>query len=78
MKAMFGLFKKKQEPIHLSAEIAEAPANNFVTRLLAEEMPILDSASRIRVHQILKEYDGPEITCQEDLPEELKEILDLY
>lgn len=49
-----------------------------MTRLIAEELPILDSTSRGRVYEILREYDGPEISSQEELPEEIREIMDLY
>lgn len=54
------------------------PLNDFMTRLMAEEIPMLDSASRGRVYQLLREYTGPQITTQDELPEEIKEILDLY
>lgn len=62
----------------VSTEFAQAPLNDFMLRLMAEEIPMLDSGSRQRVHQILKEYDGPEITSQEQLPAEIIEIMDLY
>lgn len=38
---------------------------------------MLDSASRIRVYEILNSYTGPTITSQEELPAEIREIFDL-
>ena len=49
-----------------------------MTRLMAEEIPMLDSASRGLVYKLLREYDGPEITTQEELPTEIRDIMDLY
>ena len=49
-----------------------------MTRLIAEELPILDSTSRGRVYEILRSYQGPEITSQDELPEEIRQIMDLY
>lgn len=78
MKGMFGFLKKKPEPVgHIAAEHTNTPMNQFMTRLMAEELPLLDSASRVRVYQILEEYDGPQITCQEELPEEIRQLMDL-
>ncbi|AIU29520.1 Hypothetical protein Cul210931_0147 [Corynebacterium ulcerans] len=48
-----------------------------MTLLMAEEIPMLDSASRVRVYQILEEYDGPQITSQEELPQEIRDMMDL-
>jgi hypothetical protein len=48
-----------------------------MTRLMAEELPFLDSASRVRVYEILENYDGPQITSQEELPQEIRDMLDL-
>jgi hypothetical protein len=48
-----------------------------MTRLMAEEMPILDSTSRRRVYEILGTYQGPTIESQAGLPEEIREIMDL-
>ncbi|MDO5032575.1 hypothetical protein [Corynebacterium sp.] len=62
----------------LATEHTSTPLNGFMTRLIAEELPILDSASRGRVYQILREYEGPEITSQEELPKEIRDIMDLY
>ncbi|GAA1474250.1 hypothetical protein GCM10009604_20740 [Corynebacterium aurimucosum] len=62
----------------LATEHTSLPLNGFMTRLIAEELPILDSASRGRVYEILRGYEGPEITSQEELPEEIREIMDLY
>lgn len=45
--------------------------------LIAQEIPLLDSVSRGRVYEILRNYDGPQITTQEDLPAEIREMMDL-
>ena len=54
------------------------PLNEFMTRLMAQELPILDSTSRQRVRDILREYDGPTITEPEELSEEIRQIMELY
>lgn len=74
---MFGLFKKKAPQPHIAAENTDAPLNNFMTMLMAQELPLLDSKDRVRVYEILKEYDGPQITSQEELPEEIRKLMDL-
>ncbi|WP_295645357.1 hypothetical protein [uncultured Corynebacterium sp.] len=56
----------------------QLPLNEFMTRMMAQELPIMDSASRQRVNQILREYDGPEISSIEELPKEIRDIMDLY
>ncbi|WP_293768010.1 hypothetical protein [uncultured Corynebacterium sp.] len=68
----------KRTGIFESAQRAGAPLNDFMTRLIAEELPLLDSASRQRVYDILRAYDGPEITSQAELPEDIIDIMDLY
>ncbi len=76
--------RTEDDLIHGSFEATQrttAPLNDFMTRLIAEELPILDSASRQRVYEILRDYEaagGPEITRQEDLPAEIIELMDLY
>lgn len=75
---MFGLFKKeKPEPGHIAAELTNTPMNQFMTRLIAEELPLLDSASRVRVYEVLNNYEGPQITSQEELPQEIRDLMDL-
>lgn len=75
---MFNFFKKKQEPArHMAAERTNLPLDDFMTRLVAQELPVLDSADRRRVYQLLREYEGPVICSQEELPEEVREIMDL-
>ena len=59
-------------------EHTNLPLNDFMTRLMAEEIPMLDSTSRGLVYKLLREYDGPEITTQEELPTEIRDIMDLY
>ncbi len=74
---MFGLFKKKPAPGHIAAQHTNLPMNQHMTRLVAEELPLLDSSSRVRVYEILNNYQGPIITTQEELPAEIRELLDL-
>lgn len=75
---MFGMFKKKQAaPTHIAAERTNLPLDDFMTRLIAQELPLLDSVDRSRVYEMLREYDGPTITSQEELPAEIREIMDL-
>lgn len=79
MAGLFG-FKKKQDPQRsprLAAELTNTPMDNYMTRLLAEELPMVDSVSRRRVYEILESYEGPQITSQEELPAEIRELLDL-
>ncbi|GAA1472718.1 hypothetical protein P4N68_06990 [Corynebacterium felinum] len=75
---MFGLFKKKQEAApHIAATHTNLPLDDHMTRLIAQELPLLDSRSRIRVYEILNDYHGPTITTQEELPEEIRAIFEL-
>lgn len=60
-----------------ATEHTNLPLSPFMTRLMAEEMPILDSTSRRRVYEILGAYEGPTIESQEGLPEEIRDIMDL-
>ena len=51
-----------------------------MTRLVAQELPLLDSTSRGTVYEELREYQQsgkPTITSQEDLPERIREIMEL-
>ena len=64
----------------VAAEQTNLPLNDFMTRMLAQELPILDSHSRSEVYRLLREYaatGAPDITSQEELPAEIREILDL-
>lgn len=63
--------------IHEAAQRTTAPLNDYMIRLMAEELPMLDSASRSRVYELLREYNGPEITSQEELPHEIRDLMDL-
>ena len=51
-----------------AASHAEAPLNEFM---------VLDSTSRRIVNQELRDYDGPTITCVAELPETIREVMDL-
>ncbi|MBV7294413.1 hypothetical protein KRX51_00545 [Corynebacterium sp. TAE3-ERU12] len=75
---MFGFLRKKDAPKrYIAAEHTNTPMSQEMTRLVAEELPMVDSASRARVYEILDTYDGPTITSQEELPEEIRSLLDL-
>lgn len=74
---MFGFKKKTQESVHMAAEKTNTPLSNEMTMMMAQELPILDSASRTRVYEILSAYEGPQISSQEELPEEIRTIMDL-
>lgn len=72
--------KDLREGRFLAAEQTNLPLNDFMTRLIAQELPILDSHERTEVYRLLREYaadGGPEITSQEELPAGICEILDL-
>lgn len=63
--------------IHIAAQHTQLPLDDFMTRLVAQELPLLDSASRGLVYAELRSYRGPTITRQQDLPARIREILDL-
>lgn len=77
--SLFDRFRKKpaESDVYIAAEHTNVPLDTFMTRLMAEELPMLDSADRNRVYRILEEYDGSTITTQDELPEEIREIMDL-
>ncbi|MEJ5998110.1 hypothetical protein [Corynebacterium sp. H130] len=75
---MFGFMKKKTATEHTAAEMTNTPLSNELTMMLAQELPLLDSVARVRVYEILESYEGPTITKQEDLPKEIRDLLDLY
>lgn len=83
---MFGRKKKydpevdQREGRHVAAEQTNLPLDDFMTRLLAQELPLLDSHDRATVYRVLREYTDsgkPTITSQEELPAEIRDILDL-
>ena len=75
---MFGfLRKKKKDPVYIAEEHTDTPMSSEMTRLVAQELPLLDSVSRTRVYRLLEEYDGPTITSQEELPQEIRDLMDL-
>lgn len=74
----FEKFRKKPEnPTHIAAERTNLPLDDLMTRLVAQELPLLDSTSRSEVYRLLREYEGPVITSQEELPAEIRELMDL-
>lgn len=71
------MFGRKKEKPHLAAVHTNTPLNDHMTLLMAQELPLVDSKGRARIYQILREYDGPIITSQDELPEEIRAIMDL-
>ncbi|AKK10118.1 hypothetical protein [Corynebacterium uterequi] len=63
-----------------AARRVDAPLSDFMVRLLAQELPFLDSATRGEVYELLrqhKEAGRPVIESQEDLPAQIRELMDL-
>ncbi|AZA08266.1 MULTISPECIES: hypothetical protein [Corynebacterium] len=69
--------KKAEAAPRIAAERTNTPLDNRMTLLVAQELPLLDSADRVRVYEILNSYEGPQITSQEELPAEIRELMDL-
>lgn len=65
------------EAIHEAAQRTTAPLSDWMVRVMAEEMPFVDSKDRTRIYEILRDYEGPVISSQEELPAEIREIMDL-
>ncbi|MCW5185438.1 hypothetical protein [Burkholderia cenocepacia] len=65
------------DAIHEAAQRIDAPLSDWMVRVMAEEMPFVDSKDRTRIYEILREYDGPVISSQEELPAEIRTIMDL-
>ncbi|WKD58512.1 hypothetical protein [Corynebacterium caspium] len=70
---------RKDDPrnIHIAALFTNVPLDDFMTRLVAEELPMVDSVSRTQVYEELAAYEGPIITSQEMLPVRVRTLLDL-
>ena len=65
---------------HISAQLVNVPLDDFMARLIAQELPILDSTSRGIVYDELrahKEAGKPVSTSQEELPARIREIMEL-
>ena len=65
------------DAIHEAAQRVDVPLSDFMVRLMAEELPFVDSKGRTRIYEILREPDGPVISSQEELPAEIRSIMDL-
>ncbi|QNE88708.1 hypothetical protein H0194_06235 [Corynebacterium incognita] len=84
---MFGFGKKrynaeedKRNGVHMAAQHTNVPLNDFMTRLMAEEIPFLDTAERQEIYALLEEHRAagkPDITSQDELPPRIREIMDL-
>lgn len=65
---------------HISAQLVDVPLDDFMARLIAQELPVLDSTSRGIVYEELRAHKAagkPTITSQEELPERIREIMEL-
>ncbi|MDK8846534.1 hypothetical protein QP888_08530 [Corynebacterium sp. MSK297] len=62
---------------YIASQETNLPLDEFMTRLFAEELPMLDSTSRREVYRLLREYDGKTITSQDELPAPIRELMDL-
>ncbi|TVX78794.1 MULTISPECIES: hypothetical protein [unclassified Corynebacterium] len=68
------------DAIHEAAQRVDVPLSDFMVRVFAEELPFVDSAGRGRIYELLREHKAsgkPTITSQEELPQEIREIMDL-
>lgn len=65
------------DEIHIAAQRTNVPLNDFMTRLMAQELPMVDSTTRVLVYEELRNYEGPTITSQEELPERIRQLMDL-
>lgn len=66
--------------LHQAAQQTTAPLSDFMVRLMAQELPLLDSVDRTRVYEILREHTaagGGIIETQEELPAEIRTMMDL-
>lgn len=57
-----------------------SPLNHFMQQLMSQELPVLDSTSRARITELLREHAAagrPTITSQEELPAEIRQIMEL-
>lgn len=83
--SMFGFGKKKdlseekspKPGPHIAAQETNTPMSEDVTLMMAQELPIMDSHQRARVYEILREYNGPTIETQDQLPAEIRQLMDL-
>lgn len=65
---------------HMAAQRVEVPLSDYMVRLMAEELPFLDSHSRGLVYDSLRKHaeEGkPLINSQEELPADIKNLMDL-
>src|SRR5699024_6097131 len=62
----------------IAAERTNLPLNDFMTRLMAEEIPMLDSNSRGLVYKLLIKYEVSEMITHDEFQYEIRDIMDLY
>ena len=46
------------DAIHEAAQRTDAPLSDFMVRLMAQELPFVDSKGRTRIYEILREHEG--------------------
>ncbi|WP_448853139.1 hypothetical protein [Corynebacterium frankenforstense] len=63
--------------VHEAAQRTNLPLDDFMVRLVAQELPMVDTTSQSLVLKELREYSGPTITSQGELPEPVRRLLDL-
>lgn len=76
---MFGFLRKKPSAAgqpHMAGEYTQVNMNNEMVMFFADELPMLDSTSRRRVNALLRDYDGPTIESFDDVPREIRDIMD--
>lgn len=62
---------------HMAAHKTNLPMSEDMTLMMAQELPIMDSNTRARIYEILRDYTGPTINSQAELPEEIRQLMDL-
>lgn len=68
------------DAIHEAAQRVDVPLSDFMVRVFVEELPFIDSTGRGRIYELLREHKEagkPVITSQDELPEEIRTIMDL-
>ena len=62
---------------HIAATRTNVPLDDNMTLLFAQELPFHPAEERAMIEKILKEYQGPTITSQDMLPQEIRDLMDL-
>ncbi|EEI27906.1 MULTISPECIES: hypothetical protein [Corynebacterium] len=62
---------------HIAASRTNVPLDDHMTLLFAQELPFHPAEERAIIEKILKEYEGPTITSQDMLPQQIRDLMDL-